>query len=155
MVNEKSKFKVESPSDSNETITTADLKYILDVNKKAVEIYIEVDKQNEKILETFEYFKEVSEDVKDKLAVLKTNEANIERLLNNNSDAHKDIQSELSNFKETFSDFQVHNDKMYEMVSKVEKKIEEIEKNLFRLVLLLGSTGIGLIISIVSTYLKK
>lgn len=155
MVNEKSKFKVEGPSDSNETITTADLKYILDVNKKAVEIYIEVDKQNEKILETFEYFKEVSEDIKEKLSALKSNEANLERLLNNNTDVHEEIQSELSNFKDTFVSFEVHNDKMYEMVSKVEKKIEEIEKNLFRLVLLLGSTGVGLIISIVSTYLKK
>jgi predicted nuclease with TOPRIM domain len=154
MVNEKSKFKIESQAGS-ETITTADLKYILDVNKKAVEIYIEVDKQNEKILETFEYFKEVSEDIKDKLAVLKTNEANIEKMLGNNSDVHDDIQSELGEFKETFSSFEVHHDKMYEVVTKVEKKIEEIEKNLFRLVLLLGSTGVGLIISIVSTYLKK
>lgn len=154
MVTDKNKFKIESQADS-ETITTADLKYILDVNKKAVEIYIEVDKQNEKILETFEYFKEVAEDIKDKLGALKVSEANMEKMLSNDSDVHDDIQSELGEFKDTFSSFEVHNDKMYEVVTKVEKKIEEIEKNLFRLVLLLGSTGVGLIISIVSTYLKK
>jgi hypothetical protein len=37
-----------------EKITSAELEYILDVNKKAIEIHIEVEKQNEQILNVLE-----------------------------------------------------------------------------------------------------
>ncbi len=156
MVNEKSKFKIEDPVDSSASLTTSDLKYILDVNKKAIEIYIEVDKQNEKILENFDHFKDVSKGVNEELNVIKYNTSNVkDSLIADNNRAHSEITTYLKDFKETFGDFQVHNDKIKEMLENIESKIEDIEKNLFRLVLILGSTGIGLVITIVSTFFKK
>lgn len=156
MVNDKNKFKIDDPENSNTSLTTSDLKYILDVNKKAIEIYIEVDKQNEKILETFEHFKEVSKEINDELNIIKYNTTNVkDSLIADNNRAHSEITIYLKEFKETFGEFQVYNDKMKEMIENIESKIEEIEKSLFRLILILGSTGVGLVITIVSTYFKK
>ncbi len=102
MPNEKNKFRVDE-RENNSTITSSDLKYILDVNKKAIEIYIEVDRQNEKILETF--------------------------------------------------------DELNKTIKEIQEKIENIDKSLFRLVLVLGSTGVGAVITalitIISMLVKK
>ncbi|MEK6879006.1 MAG: hypothetical protein AABY22_05330 [Nanoarchaeota archaeon] len=156
MANEKTKFKIEEQIDASATLTTSDLKYILDVNKKAIEIYIEVDKQNEKILETFDNFKEIYDSIQEELEILKKNEANIERLLSgDNNEDHKKIIANLTEFKKTFGQMEITDSKVKEMVENIEKKIEEIEKNLFRLVLILGSTGIGAIITAVAGLLKK
>lgn len=156
MANEKNKFKIEDQTDDNTTLTTSDLKYILDVNKKAIEIYIEVDKQNEKILDTFEYFKEMAKEINEEVIVVRNNTINVkDSLIADNNKAHSEINSYLKDFKDTFSEFKVYHDKIQEMIENIENKIEEIEKNIFRLVLILGSTGVGLVITIVSTYLKK
>lgn len=156
MATDKNKFKIEDQVDPNTTLTTSDLKYILDVNKKAIEIYIEVDKQNEKILDNFEHFKSVAKMMTDELALIKRSEFNIEDLLvSDNNDAHNEIMESLTNVKSSMDAVKVFNDKMKEMVENIEGKIEDIEKSLFRLVLILGSTGIGLVITIVSAYFKK
>lgn len=155
MTNDKNKFKVEEPGTSS-VLTSSDLKYILDVNKKAIEIYIEVDKQNEKILETFESFKEIYDTIQEELEILKKNETNIEVLLSSdNNEAHTEIHANLKEFKQTFSDMKINDEKVKEAVENIENKIEEIEKNLFRLVLILGSTGVGGIITLLATLLKK
>ena len=98
MSNDKNKFKIDDQG-ADVALTASDLKYILDVNKKAIEIYIEVDQQNEKIIETF--------------------------------------------------------DGLNKTITEIQESIESIDKSLFRLVIVLGSTGIGLIITIISMFLKK
>lgn len=45
------------------TITSGDLQYILEINKKAVEIYIEVVQQNEEIIETQNILKSKLEEI--------------------------------------------------------------------------------------------
>ncbi len=45
--------------------------------------------------------------------------------------------------------------KVKEIVENIESKIEEIDKNLFRLVLILGSTGVGALITVITTLFKK
>lgn len=155
MTNDRNKFKVDE-QDNSSALTSSDLKYILDVNKKAIEIYIEVDKQNEKILETFENFKETYDNIQEDLDIVKKAEVNIERFLEiDNSEAHSEMNKLLSTSNVAISDIKVNEAKLLEITQKIESRIEEIEKNLFRLILILGSTGIGAIVTITANFLKK
>lgn len=97
-------------SHKDNIITSTELDYILEVNRKSIQIHTEVAHQNEDIL--------------DKLDKLTTKMESIEKL------------SEESN-------------KTLVGPQKMEERVENIDKNLFRLMILLGSMGIGLIIEII------
>ena len=175
--------KIKEEVDLNTTLTTSDLKYILDVNKKAIEIYIKVDQQNEKILDTFDSFKDIYDNINKELDILKKSEHNIEMLLSMeikdhqifqnvlmdlkensntadvllsaNHDAHAEINSSLKEFKTSFTDIKINDIQAKDIIKNMENKIEEIEKNMFRLVILLSSTGISTIIGIILALMKK
>lgn len=100
------------PKDIN--VSLSELKTILDVNTKSIEIYIEVEKQNEEIL-------------------LKLNS----------------ITSDITKIKENQDKINY----VYEFVKDTLKtKITDLDKNIFRLVILLGSAGIGTIIAIIRSF---
>jgi tetrahydromethanopterin S-methyltransferase subunit G len=98
MVNEK--------SNRDNSITSNELEYILEVNKKAVSIYNEVAHQNEDIIAKL-----------DKLT------AKIDMI-----------------------------DKNTEITNKSMPLIKNIDKSVFRLIIILSSAGIGLIIQIIQTF---
>lgn len=151
------------------TFSAADLKYILDVNQKAVEIYVEVEKQNDQILKTLEHFKEVSGRVEDKLDLIKQSEGIVVELLkDDNNHDHTVIVDMLKiltanvkvlsdDIKELQTSVDANKSSLDAMVkqidSEVKSKISEIDKNLFRLVIILGSAGIGTIFTILQTFL--
>src|ERR1700743_1332640 len=147
--------------DRDPVFSTSDLKYILDVNQKAVEIYVEVEKQNDQIIKTLEYFKEVSSRIEEQLELIKQSDSNVEELLqdDNNHDHSviiemlKVLASEVKtlseNIRELRSDIE-DNKTAVETITKqvdseLKSKISEIDKNLFRLVIILGSAGVGMI----------
>jgi len=93
-------------------ITSKELEYILEVNRKAVSIYTEVAQQNESIVST--------------LDKLETKINNIEKVVDA---THQSIKEQI------------------------EEKVEKIEKNLFRLLIILSSTGVGMIYTVVQSFL--
>ncbi len=95
----------------DEAITSNELEYILDVNRKAVSIYNEVAHQNEEIIEKL-----------DKLTV------KIDAIEKHSEETNKSIKEE------------------------VEEKISSIDKNIFRLIIILSSTGAGIIYTIVQSF---
>ena len=97
-------------SNKDNVITSTELDYILEVNRKSIQIHTEVAHQNEEIM--------------DKLDKLIAKIENIEKI------------SEESN-------------KTLVGPEQIEQKVENIDKNLFRVIILLGSMGIGLIIEII------
>lgn len=102
------------PSDKSgrdEAITSNELEYILDVNRKAVSIYNEVAHQNEEIIEKL-----------DKLTT------KIETIEKNSEETNKSIKGE------------------------VEDKIKSIDKNIFRLIIILSSTGAGIIYTVIQSF---
>lgn len=92
------------------SVTSSELEYILEVNKKAVTIYSEVGHQNEEIIA--------------KLNALATR---VEKIEKSTDETHKSMKSE------------------------VESKVKNIDKNLFRLVIILSSTGVGLLFTIIQS----
>lgn len=172
-MSDKNKFNVDE-TENDSALTSSDLKYILDVNKKAIEIYIEVDKQNEKILETFDNFKEIYDNIEEELLSIKNNNLNLnyilqnykqfqdrlEKILNDNEKNVEQIKQQQVSIKasieSTLKDIYENTDKAILDSSKISSQIDDIDKNLFRLVVILGSTGVGALIAfLTSIFLKK
>lgn len=162
--------KIKSDSETS-VFTSSDLKYILEVNQKAIEIYVEVEKQNDQILKTLEYFKEVSTKVEEDLKSIKDLDSKVEELLiDDNAHDHgviidllKALTEEVQELKKDVSDLKNGESKLKDSTdaitkqldTEVKSKISEIEKNLFRLVIILGSAGVGTIFTILQTFLHK
>lgn len=98
---------------TNKPITSTELGYILEVNKKAIEINVEVAQQHDQVLEQLNAIRE------DQEQILKLSEE-IDKSTKEN-----------------------------------ETKIESIEKHLFRLDIILGSAGIGAILTLIQYFLHK
>jgi len=109
-------------------LTVQDLNNILEVNQKALTIYLEVERQNEHVLE-------VLQEEADKLDRLEVIE-----------DEVKDVRRDIATFKKSV-------DEVGDTAKEIKKKLEDIDKNMFRLVLILGSAGIGTIITIIQAFL--
>ena len=99
---------------ANKPITSGELEYILEVNKKAIEINVEVAQQQEQVLEKLKLIED------GKVQVLKFSEETNEIV------------------KES-----------------IEEKIESIEKHLFRLNIILGSAGVGAILTLIQYFIHK
>lgn len=135
--------------EGEEVLTNTDLKYILDVNKKAIEINIEVEKQNDQVISTLDEFKEFIERIEDKLDTVITEQKEHKRLTSEAKgtvEESKEISEEIHKISEETNEI---------IKDSLKKKIEEIEKNLFRLIIILGSAGIGTLVTIIQSYLHK
>lgn len=135
--------------DSEEFITSSDLDYILEVNKKAIEINIEVEKQNEQVLSTLENLSTSSESFDEKLANLIQDARDHKRILEETKKITEDSKKLIEETKK------VSDDTLKIIKEKIEKQVEEIEKSLFRLIIILGSAGIGAIVTIIQSLLHK
>lgn len=128
--------------DGEGSITSSELEYILEVNKKSIEINIEVAKQNEQTLSTLDRLEEkvdfIFEKQKDHMRVNEEGFKIIEEA--------KDVIDEIKKLSEETNKT---------LKDAIEKKVEEIEKNLFRLVIILGSAGIGTLLTIIQAFLHK
>lgn len=145
---------VASKKDS-ENITSSDLKYILDVNQKAIEIYIEVEKQHEEIIELLNNLDEKFKDSSEVLELLKDHQQEIKNLLSNEVnikneqilDKLKDLLS-LAKAIEKNSDSEniIKNiESIDDKITKSSTKIDNVDKNIFKILVVLGSGGVALI----------
>ncbi len=135
--------------DGEEVLTSSELKYILEVNKKAIEINIEVEKQNEEVISNLEEVKDFAERVEEKINSIIYEQKENKRLVLETKDLVKDN-------KEISEEIQKTGEETNEIIKDtLKKKIEDIEKNLFRLIIVLGSAGIGTLITIIQSYLHK
>lgn len=102
-------------------LTASDLEYILEVNKKAIEINIEVEKQNDQVLENLE---------------------KIDKKIETNIEINKDNANKINEVHSIIKD-------------SINKKIEAIEKSIFQLTIIVGSSGVALLVNIVVAFIKK
>jgi len=128
-------------NEKQSNITLSEIKSILETNQKSIEIYIEVEKQNEEIIKKLEKNENQNENIIDKLNENDEQQKNIIKLL-------EGINSSVDTQIEDFERFKQH------VKTSLEDKISEIEKNIFRLIVILGTVGVGTIISVINMFLK-
>lgn len=103
----------------NDIVNKEDLKLILEVNRKAIEIETAGVSQNEEILES--------------LSIIKNNESNVTDLLKRIEENEK---------------------KSSEKLEKITEKLNEIDKDLFRIQVLFVSGAISLVIQIIQMFIS-
>ncbi len=135
--------------DGEEVLTSSELKYILEVNKKAIEINIEVEKQNEEVISNLEEVKDFAERVEEKIDNILYEQREHKRLT-------LETKTIAEDSKEISEEIQKTGEETNEIIKDtLKKKIEEIEKNLFRLIIILGSAGVGTLVTIIQSFLHK
>lgn len=133
--------------EDQDNLTLQDLQVILDVNKKAIEINIEVERQNEQVISLLQ---SLTNDVKD--VYLEYN--NFKYSIQEVARSIEDIKRSKEESRKKIDDIKNTIDGLEKTIHDIEKKHSEIDKNLFRLVVLLGSAGVGIIATLVQGLLK-
>src|ERR1019366_1713989 len=120
--------KITSPS----SFSSNDLGYILDVNKKAVEIYFEVERQNDQILTTLNYFKEVYDKLEDEIDIVKDGVFETKELLrDDNNHDHNVIIGMLKDIKDEIVDVKDYVDeKIKDVISFQEKSVKALKDDI-------------------------
>jgi hypothetical protein len=114
----------------DDSLSKSDLDTIIEVNKKAIEVQIEVAAQNEKVIEDLEENIKISEGLKrDTESTLK----------------------ELSSLKEDIKDFKKDIEKKID--DDVKKKIDELDKSQFKIYAILTTGSIAVILQIIQIIL--
>jgi DNA repair ATPase RecN len=133
-----------------------DLKYILSVNEKSIELNLEVSKQNETVIELLEELDNKLDNIE------KSNFVICDLLKDDNNHDHNTIINFVKSIDENMKELNCSIKELKEMKSSVvsienelKGKIVDIDRNLFRLMIVMGSTGVGLIVSIVQGFLHK
>ena len=129
--------------------TKSDFEVILEVNKKAIEINIEVEKQNEQVIECLDDVKIVYDRIEEKIDDVLNSQKEQKRITEESKlliEKSKELVEEVQRIAEESNDI---------LKDTVKKKVEEVEKNLFRLIIILGSAGIGTLVTIVQSFLHK
>lgn len=111
-------------------LTVQDLNIILEVNQKALTIYLEVEKQNEAIIESIQATHQ-------KLGKIEEIEDYAKEIIQGQKDASKAVKD------------------LDESMVAMKKSMEELDKNFFRLIIILGSAGIGTVVTIIQNLLNK
>lgn len=128
--------KIIRNGDDYSGITATELKYVIEVNKKAIELYVEVEKQNEEILRELEELKERKYNDSDSLEKIHDDI----KLLNNKLDLMGNKFDSLNN--------------RFDSILKTIGKVDEIDKNLFRLLVFLSVLGAGMIFQVLNVLFK-
>lgn len=141
--------KLIKSSEGEEGLTAKDLEYIIEVNKKSIEINIEVEKQNEQVISKLEDINEKLNDIIINQNDIKNEQKDLKRIVDEEIKKKVDTNQSIEDTKELSEE----SNKI--LKDTIEDKVEEIEKNLFRLVIILGSAGVGTIITIIQSLLHK
>jgi chromosome segregation ATPase len=133
--------------EDRDNITAQDLQVILDVNKKAIEINIEVEKQNEQVISILHSLKD---DVKDIYLEYNNFKYSIQELGRFVEDIKKAKEDNRKNLEEIKNNLEA----LEKSILEIEKKSSEADKNFFRLVVILGSAGVGIIGTLIQALIK-
>lgn len=126
---------------TNKPLTSNDLQTIIAVNQKSISINLEVQNQNEQVIEILEENDKKINEITSKMTVdfyvIKDIQSQVEDITKILESLKKNAEENERNVKEILKD---HNE--------VKKNIETIKNDLFRLLILLGSAGVGAVIQI-------
>lgn len=122
-------------ADKDIHISSSELKSILDVNTKSIQIYLAVQEQYE--------------DVSDELTNISEK---LEKLdgIGDKLKSIDDINEKLKDLNDINNKIIIINDYIN---NTLKSKIEEIDKNIFRLLVVLGGTGLGTIVAIIKSFI--
>jgi len=113
----------------NGLLTISDVNIILEANQKALTIYLEVEKQNEDIIKSLseqsQNFKKIDL-INDKLKEVIENQVSLKEKITENKD----------------------------LFDKIKSKIDEIDRAIFKLSIMIGGAGAGSLITIIQSVLK-
>jgi predicted PurR-regulated permease PerM len=136
-------------------ISQSDLKYILDVNQKAIEIYVTIGKQYEDVLDQIAALKLSIDKIEEEIETISDENSEIIRNQKDLIEKLKTITSSLEKIYETSKNSKDAMDKMDKSFeTDIKKKLDEIDKNLFRLVIIFSSGLIGGLVTIVLAILQ-
>lgn len=119
----------ENPKDLN-FLTTQDLNSILEVNQKALTIYLEVESQNEHIITN----------LKDNTEKMKKFEM---------------LEDEIGEVRRDLTALNKSTGELEDLGEDIKKKLDNLDRNMFRLLIFLGTVGGATVISLIQTFLKK
>lgn len=114
----------------DDSLSRSDLDTIIEVNKKAIEVQVEVAAQNEKVIEDLEENIKINESIK--------------------RDAESALR-ELSSLKQEIKDCKKD---ILDKVEEVEGKVDELDKSQFKLYALLTTGAIAIILQIIQLFLN-
>lgn len=127
-----------------------DFKYILDANQKATEIYSYIAKQNEKTLDQINELNKVVARLEDEI---ESSVDHSEELIRQNKDLVEKLKR-ITDYLEKIQEISkitkdISEDMEKSFKSDVKKQLDEIDKNLFRLVIIFSSGLVGGFVTIV------
>ena len=133
--------------EDQDNLTLQDLQVILDVNKKAIEINIEVERQNEQVISLLQSLTDDVKDVYLEYNNFKYSIQEIARFVEDIKKSKEESAKKIGEMKNTI-------DVLEKTINEMEKKSSDIDKNLFRLIIVLSSAGVGIITTIIQGLLK-
>lgn len=113
----------------DESLSKSDLDAIIEVNKKAIEVQVEVAAQNEKVIEDLEENIQLSHNVK------------------------RDTESTLRELSSLKTDIKEHKSDVIEKIDDVKKKVDELDKSQFKIYAILTTGAIAIILQIIQLLL--
>jgi len=123
------------------SLSSNDIKSILDVNAKAISIYAEVEQQNSEIIEKLET----------NSVIIKSTNDNLNKLYPEGLDNRF---SKISDKLDKISLDKI--DKILELSNKLDKKAEELDRKLFQLQIILGSsTFLAIVAAVIQQFIFK
>ena len=126
---------------TNKPLTSNDLQTIIAVNQKSISINLEIQNQNEQVIEILEENDKKINELTSKMTVdfyvIKDIQSQVEDITKILESLKKNTEENERNMKEILKD---HNEG--------KKNIDTIKNDLFRLLILLGSAGVGAVIQI-------
>lgn len=113
----------------DDSLSRSDLDTIIEVNKRAIEVQVEVAAQNEKVIEELEESKKINEAIK------------------------RDTESALKELSSLKQDIKDYKKDVLDKVEEVESKVDELDKSQFKLYALLTTGAIAIILQIIQLFL--
>lgn len=161
--------------DKKSVVTSSDLQYILDVNQKAISIYIEVAKQYEKITSTLEELEDWYKKLQKDISVLKENKnENIENIISIENELKscaekikilqelsvnltKLLQDNSIQLRDDIKQIKEKQDLIYKKIEKpnfeeIEHTLKDIDK---RMLVFFGSGLVGAIVTIATMLITR
>ena len=120
----------------DESLSKSDLDAIIEVNKKAIEVQVEVAAQNEKVIEDLEENIELSHTVK------RDTESTLKEL--------SSLKQDMKEHKKDITDKIEH---VVEKIDDVKKKVEDLDKSQFKIYAILTTGAIAIILQIIQLFL--
>lgn len=113
----------------DDSLSRSDLDTIIEVNKRAIELQVEVAAQNEKVIEDLEENKKINEATK------------------------RDTESALKELSSLKQDIKDYKKDVLDKVEEVKTKVDDLDKSQFKLYALLTTGAVAIILQIIQLFL--